>query len=452
MLELPQITAPGEKPETDIGSYFVANYPPFSVWSRDHLPAALSALNAVPTRPVGEPHDRAPAPLGLYLHIPFCRKRCKFCYFRVYTDKNASEVDVYCDALAHEIELYSRMPALDGRQFEFVYFGGGTPSFLSEKQLLKLVERINRHWRWDAAREVTFECEPGTLKKHKLEAIRQIGVTRLSLGVEHFDDQLLEQNGRAHQSAEIFQAYEWAREVGFPQINIDLIAGMVGETDAKWESAVEKALAMQPDSLTIYQMEMPHNTVLSRESKSSGDPVPIAGWPTKRAWVDHAFRRFESAGYAISSAYTLVKPSERSSFVYRDSLWHGADMIGTGVASFSHFAGVHFQNVDTWDEYVAKCAARELPINRAFPMTPRQRLTRELILQLKTGRLDDAYFREKFGESITDQFLEAFGALVADGYARIDGDCITLTRAGLLVVDPLLPRFFEDQFRNVRYT
>lgn len=454
MLELPQITAPGEKPETDIGSYFVANYPPFSVWSRHHLPAALSALNPVAADPIANARDRAgdSTPLGLYLHIPFCRKRCKFCYFRVYTDKNASEVDVYCDALAHEIELYSRMPALDGRQFEFVYFGGGTPSFLSEKQLLKLVERINQHWRWDAAREVTFECEPGTLKKHKLEAIRQIGVTRLSLGVEHFDDEVLEYNGRAHHSAEIFQAYDWAREVGFPQINIDLIAGMVGETDAKWKSAVERALAMQPDSLTIYQMEMPHNTVLSRESKSSGDPVPIADWPTKRAWVDFAFRQFELAGYVVSSAYTLVKPSERSGFVYRDSLWHGADMIGTGVASFSHFAGVHFQNVDGWDEYVAKCAARELPINRAFPTTLKQRLTRELILQLKTGRLDAGYFREKFGVSITDEFSQAFRSLVVDGYAVIEGDRITLTRAGLLVVDPLLPRFFEDEFRNVRYT
>lgn len=480
MLELPQITAPGEKRETHIGSYFVANYPPFSVWSRDHVQAAVDALNGnsvVHTRLSPSPRPfpfngegadshfaaevishSAPrplgpaAPLGLYLHIPFCRKRCKFCYFRVYTDKNASDVDVYCDALAREIEHYSHMPALQGRQFEFVYFGGGTPSFLSEKQLLKLVERINQHWRWDAAREVTFECEPGTLKKHKLEAIKQIGVTRLSLGVEHFDDEVLEHNGRAHHSAEIFQAYEWAREVGFPQINIDLIAGMVGETDAKWKMAVEKALAMQPDCLTIYQMEMPHNTVLSRESKTTGDPVPIADWPTKRGWVDYAFRQFEAAGYVVSSAYTLVKPSEHSGFVYRDSLWHGADLIGTGVASFSHFAGVHFQNVDGWEEYVAACNAGELPLNRAFSMSPKQLLIRELILQLKTGKLDAAYFRGKFGVEILAEFREAFDSLVRDEYATIEGDKIQLTRAGLLVADPLLPKFFESEFRDVRYT
>src|SRR5436309_16031015 len=126
--------------KTGRGNYFVANYPPFSAWSRDHLPAARDALNKPP----------APgAKLGLYLHIPFCRKRCKFCYFRVYTDKNADEVEVYLDALSREIALYANRPGFADRQFEFVYFAGGTPSFLSNEQLHRLIERINRHWMWD---------------------------------------------------------------------------------------------------------------------------------------------------------------------------------------------------------------------------------------------------------------------------------------------------------------
>src|SRR5262249_40672430 len=192
-------------------------------------------------------------------HIPFCRKRCTFCYFRVYTDKNADEVDLYTDTLAKEIALYADRRAFAGRQFEFVYFGGGTPSFLSNEQLHRLIDQINQHWTWSAAREVTFECEPGTLKQSKLETIKSIGVTRLSLGVEHFDDEVLSANGRAHKSAEIFRAYQWAREVGFPQINIDLIAGMLGETEDKWKYAVQKAIEMDADSVTIYQMEVPFN-------------------------------------------------------------------------------------------------------------------------------------------------------------------------------------------------
>lgn len=444
MVELPQFqdSAGAAKP-TEVGSYFVANYPPFSVWRPEHTADAVSALDA---------SSKSDTPLGLYLHIPFCRKRCKFCYFRVYTDKNADEVDTYTDALAREIALYADRKGLAGRQFEFVYFGGGTPSFLSNEQLRRLIDKIRRHWNWDAAREVTFECEPGTLKESKLAVIREIGVTRLSLGVEHFDDEVLETNGRAHKSPEILRAYDWARQVGFPQINIDLIAGMVGDTDAKWTAAVEKSIALDPDSVTIYQMELPFNAVFSREALHSGGSTPVADWETKRRWVDEAFRRFEQAGYEVSSAYTLVKKSRHAGFIYRDSLWHGADMIGTGVASFSHFGGVHFQNADGWEDYIAAIHRDELPIARAFPVPAESRMIRELILQMKTGRIESEYFAQKFGVDISDRFRQAIASLRDDGYVDASNGELRLNRRGMLRVDALLPRFFEDQYRDIRYT
>src|SRR5262249_22391563 len=247
--------------KTEVGNYFVSNYPPFSQWKPEHVPYALEALGQPP---------RTEDPLGLYLHIPFCRKRCKFCYFKVYTDKNASEIERYLDALITENELYSRTHAFQGRQLRFAYFGGGTPSYISEKQLDYLIEGLNRHVSWAGAEEVTFECEPGTIRKPKLETLKQIGVTRVSLGIEHFDDQILEANGRAHLSPEIYQAYAWAREVDFPQINVDLIAGMMGETEEKWRETVRRTIELDPDSVTIYQMELPYNTVISREMIEKG--------------------------------------------------------------------------------------------------------------------------------------------------------------------------------------
>jgi len=439
-MELQTLT---EKKKTEVGSYFVANYPPFSAWTAGHVPRVVEALDRPP---------RPDTPLGLYLHVPFCRKRCKFCYFRVYTDKNADEVETYLDALAKEIHLYAGREGFGGRQFEFVYFGGGTPSFLSNAQLLRLIERINEKWTWNAAKEVTFECEPGTLKQSKLQTIKQIGVTRLSLGVEHFDDEILSSNGRAHKSPEIVRAYQWAREVGFAQINIDLIAGMLGETDDKWKYAVEKALELDADSVTIYQMEVPFNSKIAKDALSHGGVSEIASWDVKRGWVEWAFKQFEAAGYVVSSGYTLVKPQRHAGFVYRDSLWHGADLVGTGVASFGHFQGIHYQNVDTWEQYISKLDAGELPINRAMPVTDHQLLIREMILQLKTGRLDARYFRRKFGAEIRSEFAEALDSLAGEGYAQVEGDDIHLTRQGLLRVDSLLPRFFEPQFRNVRYT
>src|SRR6266487_1632973 len=139
--------------KTGLGNYFVANYPPFAYWKPAHLSEARAVLNAQPA---------TEAPLGLYLHIPFCRKRCKFCYFRVYTDKNARDVEAYVDALVKEVELYSRLPIVGGRPLHFVYFGGGTPSYLSAAQLRGLFERLQQLLPWNGAEEVTFECEPGT--------------------------------------------------------------------------------------------------------------------------------------------------------------------------------------------------------------------------------------------------------------------------------------------------
>ncbi len=433
------------KDKTEVGSYFVSNYPPFSAWQAGHVTVAKTALETPFAATIK-------TPVGLYIHIPFCRKRCRFCYFRVYTDKNSTEVEEYLTALSREMALYAECESLAGRDFEFVYFGGGTPSFLSNDQLKRLVDDIAKHWTWERASEVTFECEPGTLKKSKLETIRAIGVTRVSLGVEHFDDEILATNGRAHKSPEILQSYEWAKEVGFQQINIDLIAGMVGDTDKTWKETVAKAINLNPDSVTIYQMEVPHNSNLAVESKTTGSPNPVADWPTKRRWVEYAFREFEQAGYEISSAYTLVKPSEHSAFVYRDAVWHGADMIGTGVASFSHLQGVHYQNLDSWDDYISSLSKGKLPLARALPINNHQQMIREFILQCKLGRLDASYFRDKFGVDVLSEFKDALHGLVNAGLADLTSDQIVLTRQGLLQVDGLLPGFFEASYQSTRYT
>src|SRR4029453_14880509 len=198
------------------------------------------------------------------------------------------------------------MPAFQDRRLRFAYFGGGTPSYVSEKQLLYLVDGLNRHVSWQDAEEVTFECEPGTLQKPKLKALKEIGVTRLSLGIEHFDDEILELNGRAHLSPEIYRAYNWAREIDFPQINIDLISGMMGETEEKWRDTVHRSIELEPDSVTIYQMELPYNTVISQEMIKQGKVSPVADGNTKRHWLDYAFEQFQEQGYVIASATTVA--------------------------------------------------------------------------------------------------------------------------------------------------
>jgi oxygen-independent coproporphyrinogen-3 oxidase len=444
MSEIPS-AALADQPE--VGSYFVATYPPFSVWS----PEAVDR----DARPALQQPSSPGVPLGLYLHIPFCRKRCHFCYFRVYTDKNAQEIARYLDVLGREWEIYSQLPAIAGRPLNFVYFGGGTPSFLSTQQLDGLMSRLTAVRPWNQAEEITFECEPGTLTEHKLRVIRGMGVTRLSLGVENFDDRILELNGRAHRSPEIGQAYDFARSLDFPQINIDLIAGMLGETEENWQRCIERTIDLDSDSVTIYQMELPYNTTISKDLlKGSGQlRGSLADWATKRRWVREAFEALEGAGYHVGSAYTAVKNPARTRFIYRDRLWQGADMAALGVASFGHMNGVHMQNYDTWEQYSEAIDRGELPLARAYRPTPEERMRRELVLQLKLGRLSPGYFTDKYGADVVGQFEEQFTALKREGYvAQADEEMVRLTREGLLRVDALLPRFFLPQHSGIRYT
>ncbi|MDY3557551.1 coproporphyrinogen III oxidase family protein [Gemmata sp. JC673] len=450
-----------EQEKTGLGNYFIANYPQFSFWSSSYLPDAERAVNSPP---------RPSVPLGLYLHIPFCRKRCKFCYFRVYTDKNASDISVYLNAITKEVELLSKTACVGGRPLDYVYFGGGTPSYLSASQLDGLMTRLRAIMPWDQAREVTFECEPGTLQKHKLETLRAHGITRLSLGVENFKPEILQYNGRAHSEDEIYRAFGWARELGFPQINIDLIAGMVGEDWDNWKRCVAKLLDLQPDCVTVYQMELPYNTEFSKALRvkdgaartsldliqpAEGTVSPagnVADWPTKRAWTKYAFDELVKNGYEVSSATTVVKSKANTKFVYREALWRGADMFGTGVASFGHVNGVHMQNLDTWEAYVGRLEAGELPLGRAFPTTERDRLIREVVLLLKTGHLDVNYFLDKYGVDIRTEFREPLAKLDREGWLKVTEEGVDCTPEGLIQIDRHLPAFFDPQYLSSRYT
>ena len=164
---------------TEQGTYFVSNYPPYGAWSREGGRSAMARLDE-PCEP-----DRK---LGLYVHIPFCRKRCSFCYFKVYTGKNSQDVSNYLDAVAKEARLLSQMPAVEGRAPEFLYVGGGTPSYLSESHIRSLLKAMGPLTGEEPLPAFTYECEPGTISLQKLQALHDLGVTRLSFGVEHMND------------------------------------------------------------------------------------------------------------------------------------------------------------------------------------------------------------------------------------------------------------------------
>ena len=428
---------------TQAGNYFVSNYPPFSAWQPEQAASAVGRL--------GRPGN-AETPLGLYVHLPFCRKRCDFCYFRVYTDKNHEEIEAYLAAVLREASILARQPFLEGRSLDFVYFGGGTPSYLSGRQLTMLMEGLRDCLPWGNPSEVAFECEPGTLTERKLSMIRSFGVNRLSLGVENFDDAILEGNNRAHRSKEIYRAWEWLRSIGFEQVNLDLIAGMIGETDAKWQRTVAETVRLVPDAVTVYQMEVPFNTTIYRGMREQGAAAaPVADWPTKRRWTREAFEALEANGYSVGSAYTAVRDASRIRFVYRDQLWDGADMLALGVSAFGFLDGVHYQNQPNMQPYLESVSAGSLPVSRALPISAQEAMIRQFVLKMKLGRLETRQFRDRFGVDVTERWGDELALFRDHGLLSFDRDRIDLTREGLLQVDRLLHAFFLPEHTNVRY-
>jgi oxygen-independent coproporphyrinogen III oxidase len=254
-------------------------------------------------------------------------------------------------------------------------------------------------------------------------------------------------------SKEVYRAWDWIQAAQFPNVNIDLISGMVGETWDNWKENIRRTIELSPESVTIYQMELPFNTVYSKDLLGNAKESPVADWPTKRSWVEYAFEQLKESGYSISSAYTAIKDVSKVSFSYRDNLWQGSDLLATGIASFGHASGIHYQNTHDMNQYVSDVLEKhQLPISRAYQPTPHQRLIREMILQLKKGRLSRAYFSQKFSVDIIQAWQPIWDEYKQEGWAEWNDDQVELTMAGLLRVDGLLPAFFEPVHQNVRYT
>jgi oxygen-independent coproporphyrinogen-3 oxidase len=425
------------------GSYFVSTYPPFSAWTPAELPSFEAALNRTPD---GVDAD----PLGLYIHLPFCQQRCLYCHYLSYAGRT-DRIDSYLDAVVKELELYSEMAALSGRPVGFVYFGGGTPSVLETAQIRSLLTRLQAVLPWDRAREVSFECAPRSVTAEKMRALAELGVTRVSLGVQQMDDVVLRKNGRIHLVADVESAWEILDKLDFPVVNVDLMVGLLGETEDSWGSTVERVLELQPESVTIYQLEIPQNTPLYKllNRNTARQPPP---WKLRRRRLAWAFSQLENAGYRVRSAYTAVLDPRRHRFVYQDDQYHGAQLLGLGASSFSYLEGRHQQNLASLDRYLECLQQDRLPLGRAYTLSREEKLVREFVLQLKLGGCGVDDFRSRFGIDLAERFATPLERFVSCGWVEVDDAEVELTRAGLLHVDEMIPAFYLPEHQGIRYS
>ncbi|NOT28990.1 MAG: coproporphyrinogen III oxidase family protein [Planctomycetes bacterium] len=417
--------------EPTFGSYFVSAYPPFGCWSA----AEVAGLAQLLERPA------APVPLGLYVHVPFCVQRCQYCYYLAY-DGRAGAREPYLTALGDELELYTRQPLLAGRELDFVYFGGGTPSSLSAPQIERLFTLLQRHTSWAAVREITFECAPRSVTEEKARVLKAAGVNRISLGVQQLDDAVLTLSGRVHLVADVERAYKVLRRAGFDLLNLDLMVGLPGESEESFQRSLERVLALAPESVTLYQLEIPHNTPLYRRMHAEPGLDEPASWPAKHARTTRGFERLAAAGYELRSAYAAFRGAQHRAFVYQDEQYAGADLLGIGVSAFSYLAGTHFQNVARLEGYLESLACATRPVARAHALSERERFVREFVLQLKLLRVPLARLEQKFGRPLLATLVEPLRRCAAAGWLQITDEAITLTPQGIPRVDRILPEFF----------
>jgi oxygen-independent coproporphyrinogen-3 oxidase len=413
---------------------FIASYPPFESLQPSGVDAAWE-----------KPH------FGLYVHLPYCRKRCTFCFYKVYTNRNAKPMDRYLEAVLQEIDAYGQRGDLRDRPVDTIYFGGGTPTTLSDDQLRELADRLKANFNISPNVEWTSESEPGTLSEEKVATLREIGVTRLSMGVQTMDDDLLHKNGRSHSSEWVYRALAWARKYDFPVINLDLMSGILDETMDTWDASLQKFIELEIEHISIYRMEVYKNTLLY----AAGYTGPgVGGIPTNEEELElwlHAVDKLEGAGYLQTTGHSFVRRVE-DDHIQRNELWgNSGELLGMGVSSYGYLNGTVFQNTSDWGTYVGKVTNGESPVARGLKLNSRQKMARDLILGLKVLKLNRPAFRRRHGFDVLDLWAPQVEALVNDGLLEVTPEAIEVTRKARPYVDVVCSVFYLPEHAEWKF-
>src|SRR3990167_1589238 len=317
--------------------------------------------------------------IGLYLHIPFCERRCRFCAFvtRDYRDDRAV---AFVADLLKEIELAGDAGLVRGRRVETVYFGGGTPTTLSPQQLLAVLDACRRRVEVAPNAEITIEANPTGVDGPALRALRDGGITRVSFGAQSFDDAELDAAGTPHRADDIARAVRSAREAGLPTVNLDLIYGFPGQTHARWLANLDAAIALEPDHLSFYGLTIEEGTAFHREMARGRMTLPDGD--AMADLYEMGRERLKGAGYAQYEVSNFARPGH----VCRHNLgyWTDREWLGLGPGAHSYLDGDRFGNVESLSEYHRLVEGGMAPIAEREKGTAELRVREAVAFGLRT--------------------------------------------------------------------
>lgn len=343
-----------------------------------------------------EEHLRSPSArrIGLYVHVPFCSVKCHYCNFVITLDRTPPQRERFLEALRREVlqaeKQYGRLA------FETVYFGGGTPSQLTEDEFTAAVGFLKKSFIWDKVREFTVEINPGDVSPEKVQAFVSAGVNRASVGAQAFQEELLKAMGRPHGAEQIREAVSLLRAGGIENISLDLIFRLPGQTPAIFRESLNQALALAPSQITLYDLEVHEKTRFGILQNQGRLRLPDEG--EHFAMFETAVTALEAAGYRHYELLSFARPGgeSRHNLLY----WENQDYLGLGPGAFRYLNGIRSQFAETVPDYLRRCEASEWEPAVSDRLSPEDIEWENLLTGLRLDRgVTLAYFT-RIGEAV----------------------------------------------------
>ena len=381
------------------------------------------------------------AKLGIYVHIPYCLKKCLYCDFVSFPKDSELSVDPdsYCYRVCKEIE---DTPEEIRKRFtvDSVFFGGGTPSCIGTDQIGRILLAIKKYFKLSEDAEISIEANPETVTMKKAENLKALGFNRVSMGVQSLDDKVLEALGRVHSAAKAIEAYGYLRQAGFENINVDLMLGVPGQSLNSWKESLEKVIELSPEHVSFYSLQIEEGTPFYEGYKEGSLEVP--SWEENRAMYDVALDKLKRAGYVHYEISNAAKPgfSCRHNIKY----WTMKPYLGFGTSAHSFMDGKRFYNTDEL-EYQRVYEESESPEDEVLDRMGDFVFTE---LRLING-IDLWQFKETFGKDFEDVFGEALSDKGIKPYLEMQSDekgkltALSLSRRGLDNTNMVMQRFLE---------
>lgn len=375
---------------------------------------------------------------SLYVHIPFCERKCLYCDFYSVTD--TERVEEFLAALMREISL--QKDHSDGVTFETIFFGGGTPSLLAPAQVEKILSHLHAAFRITPDAEVTLEANPGTVTGETLRAFRFLGINRLSIGVQSFHDHELKALGRIHDRAEAFRCIDHARAAGFNNISLDLIYSIPGQTLAEWEDNLRTTVDLAPQHIAAYSLIIEEGTPLAgmvRAGEARMNSTDLEAEMYERAMEllgAHGYEHYEVSNYAL--------PGFRCR--HNGNYWSHVDYLGFGPSAHSFSkgsdgtSGRRWWNVADLSVYLERLKGGILPAESEEQVGPKEMLNERIFLGLRSSGIDLARLRRDFGYDLQAQQGGTVQWLLEEQMVLLNRDTLRLTTKGFLLCDEICGR------------